>query len=38
MNAALPPELFWLVATALMTALIWAPYIVNRIGENGLWA
>lgn len=38
MNAALPPEVFWLVAVTSMTALVWVPYIVNRIGENGLWA
>ena len=30
--------MFWLVGTILMTALIWVPYVVNRIAENGLWA
>ncbi len=29
-------ELFWLVLTVLMTSLLWVPYIVNRIVENGL--
>lgn len=38
MNNMLGPELFWLVATTLMTGLIWAPYIVNRIVEDGLLA
>ncbi len=30
------PELFWLTATITMTALLWVPYIINRILENGL--
>ena len=38
MTATPSPELFWLVATILMTALVWVPYIVNRIAENSLWA
>lgn len=29
------PELFWLVMTAFMTSLIWVPYILNRIVEQG---
>ena len=29
-------EFFWLIATIVMTALLWIPYIVNRILENGL--
>lgn len=33
----LSPELFWLTVTALMTAVIWVPYILNRIMEVGLW-
>ena len=28
-------ELFWLAATATMTALFWVPYILNRIVEHG---
>ncbi len=35
---AISPELFWLALTALMTAVIWVPYILNRIMEMGLWA
>ncbi len=29
--------LFWLVLTALMTALFWVPYILNRIAVRGLF-
>lgn len=29
-------ELFWLTLTALMTALFWVPYILNRIAVQGL--
>lgn len=29
-------EIYWLGITALMTALIWAPYILNRFVEMGL--
>ena len=29
------PELFWLVATTVMTGLLWIPYIVNRVKELG---
>jgi uncharacterized MAPEG superfamily protein len=28
-------ELYWLVLTALMTGLLWIPYIINRIMELG---
>ena len=31
------PELFWLAASALLTAVLWVPYIVNRMAEHGLW-
>ena len=31
------PELYWLTLTALATALMWAPYILNRIAVRGLW-
>ncbi len=34
----LSPEMYWLTLTVLMTALFWAPYIVNRIVEQGAWA
>ncbi|MEL6265782.1 MAG: MAPEG family protein [Pseudomonadota bacterium] len=30
------PELFWMAATALLTSLMWAPYIVSLILERGL--
>ena len=29
-------EVYWLVLTILMTAVMWAPYIVNRIVEMGV--
>lgn len=37
MPETLPPELFWLTLTILMTALFWAPYILNRMAETGIW-
>jgi uncharacterized MAPEG superfamily protein len=37
MNHELTTELFWLVLTTLMTALFWAPIIINRIIELGVW-
>lgn len=37
MNSALKPELFWLVLTSMMTALIFVPYILNRMKEHGIW-
>ena len=36
MHTAMTPELFWLVATTVMTGLLWIPYIVNRVKELGL--
>ena len=30
------PELYWLTLTALITALFWLPYILNRIIVRGL--
>jgi len=30
------PEVFWLTATILMTALFWVPYVLNRIAVFGL--
>ncbi|WGH78108.1 MAPEG family protein [Jannaschia ovalis] len=30
------PELFWMAATAVMTGLLWVPYILSFIGERGL--
>lgn len=29
-------EIFWLAATALMTALFWVPYVLNRMATRGL--
>lgn len=29
-------ELYWLTATALLTSLMWVPYIINRIAVRGL--
>ena len=37
MNAEMKPELFWLVLTAMMTAVIFVPYILNRMKEHGIW-
>lgn len=34
----LTPEFYWLTLTIAMTALLWAPYLVNRIVEIGPWA
>ncbi|MEM1276076.1 MAG: MAPEG family protein [Pseudomonadota bacterium] len=30
------PELFWLAATAVMTALMWVPYILNILAQMGV--
>jgi len=30
-------ELHWLVLTLLLTALLWLPYIVNRLAEQGFF-
>lgn len=32
----MPTELFWLTLTALMTALFWVPYVIDRIVVRGL--
>ena len=37
MHATLKPELYWLVMTTTMTALIFVPYILNRMKEHGTW-
>jgi len=29
-------ELYWLTLTALMTALFWVPYVLNRMAMSGL--
>lgn len=33
---ALSPELFWLTATALLTAVMWVPYIIRLVVQMGL--
>lgn len=30
-------ELYWLTLTALMTALLWAPYVLNRMALQGVF-
>mgnify|MGYP000925361381 CR=1 FL=1 len=30
------PELFWLILTTLMTGVLWIPYILQMIKENGV--
>lgn len=35
-NSTLTTELFWLTLTITMTALMWVPYILNRLLEQGL--
>ena len=32
----LTPDLFWLTLTVVMTALMWVPYIINRMLEHGV--
>ncbi len=29
-------ELYWLTLTGLLTGLLWAPYILNRMAEQGI--
>lgn len=36
MPTNLTPEMYWLVATAFMTALLWIPYILKLIAEMGM--
>lgn len=38
MQSAAPPEIYWLTLTALLTTVLWLPYIVNQILRMGLWA
>jgi uncharacterized MAPEG superfamily protein len=35
MNATMTTELFWLLLTTFMTGVMWVPYIINRIVEQG---
>ena len=36
MSIHLTTELFWLTLTILITALMWLPYILNRMLEQGI--
>ena len=36
MATPLSPELYWLTATALLTAILWVPYIVQLIAQMGV--
>ncbi|MDH5483661.1 MAG: MAPEG family protein [Gammaproteobacteria bacterium] len=36
MNTSLTIEIYWLIATLLMTSLFWLPYILNRMLEQGI--
>jgi uncharacterized MAPEG superfamily protein len=33
----LSTEIFWLTLTILITAILWVPYILNRMYEHGIW-
>ena len=35
-SGTLTTELYWLTLTVLMTGLMWLPYIINRMLEQGL--
>ncbi|MEZ4220481.1 MAG: MAPEG family protein [Polyangiaceae bacterium] len=37
MNSSQSSALWWLAASVLLTAVMWMPYIVNRILEHGVW-
>jgi len=30
-------ELYWMTLTTLLTALLWVPYVVDRVVVRGLW-
>ncbi|MFV9615902.1 MAG: MAPEG family protein [Gammaproteobacteria bacterium] len=36
LTETLTTELYWLTLTTLMTGLMWLPYIVNRMVEQGI--
>ncbi|MEP7157585.1 MAG: MAPEG family protein [Betaproteobacteria bacterium] len=36
-NPSMSPELYYTVLTALFTAVIWIPIVVNRLREDGIW-
>ena len=31
-------ELFWLTLTAVLTLVMWIPYLIDRVKVRGLWA
>ena len=33
----LSTEIYWLCLVILLTSLMWIPYIINRMGEMGIW-
>ncbi len=33
---AMTPELYWMTATAVLTALLWMPYVLNLMAERRL--
>jgi len=38
MKSKMKQELLWLTYTVILTALLWIPYILNRLKERGLAA
>ena len=36
MQTTLPTELYWLTLTVSLTAVMWLPYITNRMVELGI--
>lgn len=37
MTIVLATEIYWLTLTLLMTSLLWVPYIINRMVEQGVF-
>ena len=37
MHQTLSYESYWLLLTVFITALLWLPYILNRMHEHGTW-
>jgi len=35
-NVLVTTELYWLTLTVVMSATLWAPYIINRLYEEGI--
>jgi uncharacterized MAPEG superfamily protein len=35
MTPTVAAEIYWLAATAILTSMLWLPYIVNRVQELG---